>query len=82
MKAVILFLGCVALASAFKLENAKRAAHTGDCPLTDSNVFGFCMYDPDKNCLQDTECGPTEKCCPSGCNKICMTAVHHQLLLS
>ncbi|XP_062621023.1 antileukoproteinase-like [Saccostrea cucullata] len=82
MKAAIFFLASITLVSAFKLENVKRATHTGECPLVDTNVLGFCMYDPAKNCLSDDQCIPTEKCCPSGCNKMCMTAVHHQLLLS
>ncbi|XP_062621022.1 perlwapin-like protein [Saccostrea cucullata] len=82
MKVALLFLASITLVSAFKLENAKRATHAGQCPTVDSNLFGICMFDPTINCLSDDECQPTEKCCPSGCNKKCTTSVHHQLLLS
>jgi len=41
----------------------------GDCPANDS--FGVCVFDPEKNCLSDSVCPGSQKCCPNGCNRAC-----------
>ncbi|KAK7089443.1 hypothetical protein V1264_025131 [Littorina saxatilis] len=46
----------------------------GTCPAS-SGMAGICVFDPNVNCLRDTECAQGEKCCSEGCGKVCKKAV-------
>ncbi|CAL8118308.1 unnamed protein product [Orchesella dallaii] len=40
------------------------------CP-SNKATFGICTFDPNVNCLQDSQCQGGQLCCPDGCNRIC-----------
>ncbi|XP_064610035.1 WAP four-disulfide core domain protein 3-like [Liolophura sinensis] len=46
----------------------------GVCPQS-SGLAGICIFDPNVNCLEDSECAAGEKCCSEGCNKVCKRAL-------
>ncbi|CAG7784820.1 unnamed protein product [Allacma fusca] len=43
----------------------------GNCPDV-SGIGGICSFDPRVNCLEDSQCGGNQKCCPFGCGRQCL----------
>ncbi|KAL5019913.1 hypothetical protein ScPMuIL_002805 [Solemya velum] len=59
----------------------KPRDHLGFCPPS-SGLAGICVFDPDRNCIYDSECASDYKCCSEGCGKICKRALGINILPS
>ncbi|CAL8144757.1 unnamed protein product [Orchesella dallaii] len=46
------------------------SAQRRGCP-PNKGTSGVCIFNPNVNCLQDSQCQGGKICCPDGCNKIC-----------
>ncbi|XP_076455322.1 antileukoproteinase-like [Babylonia areolata] len=70
-----LFL-CCALFAACSASRMMRAMTNkpGACPKP-SGMAGICVFDPNVNCLYDSECDGDKKCCSEGCGKVCKDPV-------
>ncbi|XP_052085075.1 perlwapin-like protein [Mytilus californianus] len=62
---ILCVFGVIALSSAFKLTS------TDGCPNSDG-IFGFCVFDPSRNCVRQEQCPFGYKCCPYGCSSQCL----------
>ncbi|XP_043193117.1 low-density lipoprotein receptor-related protein-like isoform X2 [Amphibalanus amphitrite] len=54
---------------------SKRCAKPrGQCPDT-SGIITTCEFDPERNCLSDSQCPSDKLCCSFGCGKECLKPV-------
>ncbi|XP_069114778.1 WAP four-disulfide core domain protein 18-like [Argopecten irradians] len=74
---VCLLVVSISLASAGNLKNIlQNRRATATCPPS-SGMAGICVFDPNVNCLSNTECHGDKLCCPEGCGSVCKKPVYH-----